>query len=141
STMPSSSWCARSGPSASITAFSDSIHSRASAGSGSLCSTSFSQFIVSSATAHRPCWFVGRESPILPARPRAEVCQPDRHPAESADMPVSLPQREHARWRLPLLALVVLLIVLVPFLLQRVADRRVAEAADLVVHTLEVENM
>ena len=55
-------------------------------------------------------------------------------------MPASLPQREHARWRLPLLALVVLLIVLVPFLLQRVADRRVAEAADLVVHTLEVEN-
>ena len=55
-------------------------------------------------------------------------------------MPASLPQREHARWRLPLLALVVLLIVLVPFLLQRVADRRVAEAADMVVHTLEVEN-
>ncbi|MBB6598273.1 ATP-binding protein [Luteimonas sp. MC1825] len=55
-------------------------------------------------------------------------------------MPDSLPQREHARWRLPLLALVVLLIVLVPFLLQRVADRRVGEAAAMVAHTLEVEN-
>jgi PAS domain S-box-containing protein len=55
-------------------------------------------------------------------------------------MPASVLQREQSRWRLPLLALVVLLIVLVPFLLQRVADRRVGEAAARVAHTLEVEN-
>jgi hypothetical protein len=45
STMPCSSWCARPAPSWSMTDFSDSIHSRDSVGSGSLCRTSLSQFI------------------------------------------------------------------------------------------------
>jgi hypothetical protein len=48
STMPSSSWCARPAPSWSMTAFSDSIHSRDSCGSGSFCSISLSQFIACS---------------------------------------------------------------------------------------------
>src|SRR5690606_17536233 len=45
SAMRSSSWWARSGPSWSSTAFSDSTHSRVSVGSGSFSSTSLSQFM------------------------------------------------------------------------------------------------
>src|SRR5690606_20644449 len=53
STMPLSSWCARAGPSWSMTALSDSIHSCDSAGSGSLLRTSLSQFIGARSAAAR----------------------------------------------------------------------------------------
>ena len=54
-------------------------------------------------------------------------------------MPTSVPPFPSRHWRALLLAVAVAVIIVLPFLLQRIAERREIEAASRVAHTLRVE--